>query len=86
MSTKNLNFSLHEEWEAHGQSFFWQRVRSLLEDISSKVLENCRRLESGPEPGGTGIVIELTMAKQVYKKNDHIATWLDGVLQKFWQF
>ena len=29
---------------------------------------NCRRLEFGPERGGTGSVIELTMTKQVYKK------------------
>ena len=37
----------------------------LLEHISSKAWENCRALESGPERGGIGSVIELTMAKQV---------------------
>ena len=34
--------------------------------------------QSGPERGGIGCVIELIMAKQVYKK-----IWLVGVLQKF---
>ena len=68
MSTKDLIFSLHEEWETHGQSFIWQRITKLLEHISSKVWENCRGLESGPERGGIGSVIELTMAKQAYKK------------------
>ena len=41
----------------------------LLEHISSKEWENCRGLESGPERGGIGSVIELAMAKQVYQKN-----------------
>ena len=86
MSTKNLIFSLHEEWETHGQSFIWQRITKLLEHISSKVCENCKGLESGPESGGIGSVIELAMAKQVYQKVDHFTTWLIGVLQKFWQF
>ena len=86
MSTKNLIFSLHDEWETHGQSFIWQRITKLLENISSKVLENCRRLESGPERGGIGSVTEPAMAQQIYKKDDHFTTWLDGVLQKFWQF
>ena len=85
MSTKNLIFSLHEEWETHGQSFTWQRITKLLEHISSKVRENCRGPESGPERGGIGSVIELAMAKQVYKKV-HFTTRLVGVLQKFWQF
>ena len=58
----------------------------LLEHISSKEWENCRGLESGPERGGIGRVIELAMAKQVYQKIDHFTTWLVGVLQKFWQF
>ena len=49
-------------------------MTKLLEHISSKVWENCRRLESGPERGGIGGVIELAMAKQVYKKIDHFAT------------
>ena len=43
-------------------------------------------LESGLERGGICNVIELVMAKQVYKKVDHFTTWLVGVLQKFWQF
>ena len=54
-----------------------------LEHISSKVWENCRGLESGPERGGFGSVIELAMAKQVYQKIDHFTTSLVGVLQKF---
>ena len=58
----------------------------LLEHISSKVWEICRELESGPERGGIGSVIEIAMAKQVYQKLDHFTTWLVGVLQKFWQF
>ena len=86
MSTKNLIFSLHEEWETHGQSFTWQRITKLLEHISSKMWENCKGPESGPERGGIGSVIELAMAKQDYKKNDRLTTWLVGVLQKFWQF
>ena len=86
MSTKNLIFSLHEEWETHGQSFIWQRIRKLLEHISSKVWENCTGLESGPERGGVGSVIELAMAQQIYQKMDHFTTSLVGVLQKFWQF
>ena len=69
MSTKNLILSLHGEWETHGQSFIWQRITKLLEHISSKVWENCRGLESGPERGGIGSVIEFAMAKQVYQKN-----------------
>ena len=85
VSTKNLIFLLHEEWETRGQPFIWQRITKLLEHISSKVWENCRGLESGPERGGIGSVIELAMAKQVYQKNDHFTTWLVGVLQKFWQ-
>ena len=68
MSTKNLILSLHEECETHGQSFIWQRITKLLEHISSKVWENCRELESGPERGGIGSVIKLAMAKQVCKK------------------
>ena len=84
MSTKNLIFSVHEEWETHGQSFSWQKITKLLEHISSKKWENCRRLESGPERGGIGSVIELAMTKQVYQKNDHFTTGLVGVLQKFW--
>ena len=39
----------------------------LLEHISSKLWENCKGLESRPERGGIGSVIELAMAKQVYK-------------------
>ena len=85
MSTKNLIFSLHEEWETHGQSFIWQRITKLLEHISSKVWKNCRGLESGPERGGIGSVIELVTAKQVYKKV-HFTTRVVGVLQKFWRF
>ena len=48
--------------------------------------KNCRRLESGPERGGIGSVIDFAMAKQVYQKIDHFTTWLVGVLQKFWEF
>ena len=48
--------------------------------------EICRGLESGPERGGIGSVIELAIAKQVYQKIDLFTTWLVGVLQKFWQF
>ena len=44
-----------------------QRITKLLEHISSKVWENCRQPESWPERGGIGSVIELAMAKQVYK-------------------
>ena len=54
----------------------------LLEHISSKVWENCRGPESGPERGGIGSVVELPTAKQVYKKV-HFTTRLVGVLQKF---
>ena len=86
MSTENLIFSLHEEWETHGQSIIWQRITKLLEHISWKVWKNCRGLESGPERDGIGSVIELAMVKQVYQKIDHFTTWLVGVLQKFWQF
>ena len=46
----------------------------LLEHISSKVWENCRGLEPGPERGGIGSVIEPVMAKQVYKTDDHFTT------------
>ena len=38
------------------------------------VEEHCRRLESGPERGGIGSVIELAMAKQVYQKFNHFTT------------
>ena len=31
VSSKNLIFSLHEEWETHGQSYIWQRITKLLE-------------------------------------------------------
>ena len=86
MSSKNLIFSLHEEWETPGQSCIWQKITKLLEHISSKMWKNCRRLESGPERGGIGSVIDFAMAKQVYQKIDHFTTWLVGVLQKFWQF
>ena len=55
-----------------------------LKHISSKGWDNCRGLESGPERGGTGSVIDLAMAKQDYKKVEHITTWLIRVLQKFW--
>ena len=51
--------------------------------LDSKVLENCRGPESGPERGGIDSVIELVMAKQVYKNIDHFTTLLVGVLQKF---
>ena len=30
--------------------------------------------------------LNLPWPKQVYKKVDHITTWLVGVLLKFWQF
>ena len=86
VSTKNLIFSFHEEWEAYGQSFVWQTITKLLEHISSKVWKNCRGLESGPERDGIGSVIELAMAKQVHKKVDHFTTWLVGVMQKFDSF
>ena len=36
--------------------------------------EDFRELEFGPERGSIGSVIELAMAKQVYKKFDHFAT------------
>ena len=49
--------------------FFWQSITRLLEHMSSRERENCRGLESGPERGGTGYVIELAMAKQDYKKS-----------------
>ena len=58
-------------------------IRRLLEHISLKVWETCRGLESGPERGGIGRVIELATAKQVYKKVYHFTTRLVGVLQKF---
>ena len=38
------------------------------------VCENCRGLESEPERGGIGSVIELAMAKQVYQKIDDFTT------------
>ena len=82
---KKLIFSLHEEWETHGQSFTWQKITKLLEHISSKVWENGRGPESGPAPGGIDSVIERATAKQVYKRV-HFTTRLVGVLQKFWQF
>ena len=31
-------------------------------------------LESGPQRGGIGSIIELAMAKQAYQKIDHFAT------------
>ena len=65
--------------------FFWQRITRLLEHISSKVWENCKGVESGPERGGIGGVTELSMAKQVFKKMI-ILRRVVGVLQKFWQF
>ena len=40
-------------------------------------------MESEPERGGIGSVIELAMAKQFYKKVDHFTTWLVEVFQKF---
>ena len=64
----------------------WQRITKLFEHNSSKVWENCRGLESGPELGGIGSVIELAMAKQVYQKIGHFTSWLVGVLPTFWQF
>ena len=82
---KKLIFSLHEEWETHGQSFTWQKITKLLEHISSEVWENGRGPESGPAPGGIDSVIERATAKQVYKRV-HFTTRLVGVLQKFWQF
>ena len=66
--------------------FFWQNITRLLEHISSKVWKNYKGMESGPESGDTDSVIELAMAKQVYKVVDHNTTWLVGVLHKFWQF
>ena len=39
-----------------------------------EVWENCRGLESGPERGGIGSVIEFAMVKQVYKNIDHLTT------------
>ena len=53
--------------ETFVNQFFWQRVTRLLEHISSKVWENCRRLESGPERGGIVNIIEHATAKQMYK-------------------
>ena len=64
---------------------YLQRITKLLEHISSKAWEKFRGLESGPERGGIGSVIEFAMAKQVYKKIDHFTTWLVGVFQKFRQ-
>ena len=66
--------------EKLGQSFRWQGIGKLFENIALKVWENCRRLECEPERGGIGSVIELAMA------SDHFTTWLVVVLQKFWQF
>ena len=55
--------------------FFRQRITILLEHIFSKVWENYRELQSGPdESGGIGSVIELAMAKQDNKKVEHITT------------
>ena len=54
--------------------FLSQRATRPLEHFSSKVWENCRGLESGPERGGIGSVIEFAMAKQVYKEFDHFKT------------
>ena len=49
-------------------------LTKLLEHISSKVWKNCMGVESGPERGGIGSVIELAIAEQVYQKNDHFTT------------
>ena len=86
MSTKNLNFSLHEEWETHGQSIFLTKDYEAFRAYFLESVGELQGLKSGPERGGIGSVIELAMAKQVYKKVDHFMTWLFGVLQKFWQF
>ena len=64
MSTKNLFLSIHEEWETHGQSFTWQTITKLLEQISSKVWENWSEPESGPERGGIGSVVALSTTKK----------------------
>ena len=85
MSTKNLIFSLHEEKNSWSIIYLTKDYEAL-EHNSSKVWENSRGLESGPERGGIGSVIEHAMAKQVHQKIDHFATWIVGVLQKFWQF
>ena len=45
-----------------------------LEHNSSKVWENCKGLESWPERGGIGSVIELAMTKQLHQKIDHFTT------------
>ena len=68
------------------KQLFWQRIRWLPEHISSKVWENCKRLESRLEWGASGSVIELVKLKQIFKNVDHFTTWRVGVLQKFWQF
>ena len=48
-------------------NFIWHSTTRLLEQISWKAWQNCRRVESGFERGGIGSVIELALAKQVYK-------------------
>ena len=58
----------------------------LSEHISSKVLDNCRGLESRPKRGGIGSVNDLATAQQVYEEIDHFTTWLVEVLQKYRQF
>ena len=83
MSTKNLIFSLHEEWES---SIFLTKDYEAFRAYFLESVGELQGLKSGPERGGIGSVIELAMAKQVYKKVDHFTTWLFGVLQKFWQF
>ena len=55
---------LTKDYEAF-RAYFLQNVEEL---------QNCRRLESGPERGGIGSVIELCMTKQVYQKIDHFTT------------
>ena len=47
-------------------------IKKLLEHLSSKVWKNCRGLESVPERGGIGSVLELAMAKKVYQKKIHL--------------
>ena len=64
----------------------WQKITKLSELISSKLREKGRAPESGLGCGGIGCVIELAMAKQVYKNNDNFTIWLVGLLHKFLQF
>ena len=45
-----------------------------LEHVSSKMWENCRGMESGPERDGICSVVEFAMAKQVYQKVHHFTT------------